>query len=174
MLSLWTADNPTRAQNHYTSKEPNCKIPPLTTTFSHSPGADFSFLQGSPKTPDLPHNAPAPPLSPRKLPHLQLCVVCPVRFFVTPWTIVHQAPLSMGFSSKNTGVGRPLQWTPCPLPGDLPNPEIKSTSPALAGVFFTAFTEVFSDQYPSCPLHPRTEACYLKRRRRREWWVVKG
>ena len=25
--------------------------------------------------------------------------------FVTPWTIVHQAPLSMEFPSKNTGVG---------------------------------------------------------------------
>ena len=25
--------------------------------------------------------------------------------FVTPWTVAHQAPLSMGFSSKNTGVG---------------------------------------------------------------------
>ena len=25
--------------------------------------------------------------------------------FVAPWTVAHQAPLSMGFSSKNTGVG---------------------------------------------------------------------
>ena len=25
--------------------------------------------------------------------------------FVTPWTIAHQAPLSMGFTGKNTGVG---------------------------------------------------------------------
>ena len=28
-----------------------------------------------------------------------------VRLFATLWTIAHQAPLSMGFSSKNTGVG---------------------------------------------------------------------
>ena len=28
-----------------------------------------------------------------------------VRLFVTPWTVVHQAPLSMRFSSKNTGMG---------------------------------------------------------------------
>ena len=28
---------------------------------------------------------------------------CPT--LVTPWTIVHQAPLSMGFPGKNTGVG---------------------------------------------------------------------
>ena len=28
-----------------------------------------------------------------------------VRLFVIPWTVAHQAPLSMGFSGKNTGVG---------------------------------------------------------------------
>ena len=28
----------------------------------------------------------------------------PVRLYVTPWTVAHQAPLSMGFPSKNTGV----------------------------------------------------------------------
>ena len=28
-----------------------------------------------------------------------------VRFFATLWTVARQAPLSMGFSSKNTGVG---------------------------------------------------------------------
>ena len=28
-----------------------------------------------------------------------------VWFFVSPWTVAHQAPLSMGFSGKNTGVG---------------------------------------------------------------------
>ena len=28
-----------------------------------------------------------------------------IQFFVTPWTVAHQAPLSVGFSSKNTGVG---------------------------------------------------------------------
>ena len=28
---------------------------------------------------------------------------CPT--LVTPWTIVHQAPLSMGFPGRNTGVG---------------------------------------------------------------------
>ena len=29
----------------------------------------------------------------------------PVGLLATLWTIAHQAPLSMGFSSKNTGVG---------------------------------------------------------------------
>ena len=28
-----------------------------------------------------------------------------VRLFATPWTVAHQAPLSMGFPGKNTGVG---------------------------------------------------------------------
>ena len=27
-----------------------------------------------------------------------------VRLFATPWTVTHRAPLSMGFSRKNTGV----------------------------------------------------------------------
>ena len=50
-----------------------------------------------------------------------------------PWAIVHQAPLSMGFSSQEYWSG-----FPCPSPGDLPDPGIKSVSlmsPALAGGF---------------------------------------
>ena len=44
-------------------------------------------------------------------------------------------PLSMGFSRQEYFSG-----LPCPLPGDLPDPGIKSVSlmsPALAGGFFT-------------------------------------
>ena len=33
---------------------------------------------------------------------------------------------------------RMLEWVAFPSPGDLPNPEIKPMSPALAGGFFTA------------------------------------
>ena len=58
-----------------------------------------------------------------------------VQFFVTPWTITLQAPLSMGFSSQECWSG-----LPCPPPGDLSNPGIEPvslTSPALAGGFFT-------------------------------------
>ena len=53
----------------------------------------------------------------------------------TPWTGACQAPLSMGFSRQEYWSG-----LPCPLPGDLLNPEIESvslTSLALAGSFFT-------------------------------------
>ena len=58
-----------------------------------------------------------------------------VQLFVTPWTVAHQAPLSMRFSRQE-------YWSelPCPTPGDLPNPGIKPKSlmsPALADRFFT-------------------------------------
>ena len=51
----------------------------------------------------------------------------------TPWTIAHQAPLSMEFFKQE-------YWSRLsfPTPGDLPNPGIKSASPALAGGFFTS------------------------------------
>ena len=52
---------------------------------------------------------------------------------VIPRTVVRQAPLSMGFPSQEYWSG-----LPCPLPGDLPDPEIKPPSPAFAGGFFTA------------------------------------
>ena len=48
---------------------------------------------------------------------------------VTPWTVAHQAPLSMGFSRQEYLSGLPL-----PLPGDVPDPGIESASlvsPAL-------------------------------------------
>ena len=49
-----------------------------------------------------------------------------VQLFVTPWTVAHQAPLSMEFSRQEC-------WSelPFPSPGDLPEPGIKSRSPAL-------------------------------------------
>ena len=62
------------------------------------------------------------------------CFSC-VQLFMTPWTVVHQAPLSMGFSREEYWSG----W-PCPPPGDLPHPGIEPVSlmpPALAGGFFT-------------------------------------
>ena len=49
--------------------------------------------------------------------------------------LAHQAPLSMGFSRQEYWSGLPF-----PSPGDLPDPEINPTSPALAGGFFTRGT----------------------------------
>ena len=51
------------------------------------------------------------------------------------WTVVHQAPLSMGFSKQEYWSG-----LPCPPPGDLPDPGIKLASLmplALPGGLFT-------------------------------------
>ena len=49
-----------------------------------------------------------------------------VQFLATPRTIARQAPLSLGFSRQEYWSG-----LPCPPLGDLPNPGIKPTSPAL-------------------------------------------
>ena len=43
-----------------------------------------------------------------------------------PWTVAHQAPLSMEFSRQEYWSGLPF-----PSPGDLSNPGIKAGSPAL-------------------------------------------
>ena len=53
--------------------------------------------------------------------------------FVTPYTVAHQAPLSVG-------VPRQEYWSGLPFPSlrDLSNPGIKPASPALLGRFFTA------------------------------------
>ena len=56
--------------------------------------------------------------------------------FARPWTVAHQAPLSMGFSRQDHRSGLPV-----PSPADFPNPEtdpVSLKSPALEGRFFTA------------------------------------
>ena len=49
-----------------------------------------------------------------------------VRLFGTPWTVAHQAPLSMGFSRQEYWSGLPF-----PSPGELPDPGTEPVSPAL-------------------------------------------
>ena len=67
------------------------------------------------------------------LAHIQLVVIISVagvlsriQLFVTPWTVVHQAPLSMEFSTQE-------YWRelPFPSPGDLSDLGIKPRSPEL-------------------------------------------
>ena len=61
--------------------------------------------------------------------HVQSCVIP-----VTPWIVVHQAPLSMEFSRQEYWSGLPF-----PTSGDLPDPGVESVSlesPALAGGSF--------------------------------------
>ena len=58
-----------------------------------------------------------------------------VQLFATLSTTAHQAPLSMEFSRQEYWSG-----SPCPLPGNLPDPGIKLSSPpspVLAGRVFT-------------------------------------
>ena len=45
--------------------------------------------------------------------------------FVTPRTVAHQAPLSMGFPTQEYWGGLPIS-----SPGDLPEPGIELTAPA--------------------------------------------
>ena len=69
-----------------------------------------------------------------------------VSLFVTPWTVAHQTPPSMGFSRLEYWSG-----LPCPPPEGLPDPGIELVSPvshALAGEFFNAVTwqnQIFID-----------------------------
>ena len=69
-----------------------------------------------------------------------------VSYFATSLTLVHQSPLSAGFYRQE-------DWSELPFPspgemevfiyknlynpGDLPDPGIQPTSPALAGIFVT-------------------------------------
>ena len=54
-----------------------------------------------------------------------LCVFRRAQLFVTPWTVAHQPPLSMGSSRQEYWGGLPF-----PPPGDLPEPAIEPESPA--------------------------------------------
>ena len=85
-----------------------------------------------------------------------------VRLFVMLWTVAHQSPLSMEFSSQEYWSG-----LPCPSPGDLPYPWIEPVtlkSPALAGVFFTTsailgFSDGLVDKESPCSAGDTEEVC---------------
>ena len=62
-------------------------------------------------------------------------VLSHILLFVTPWTVAHQAPLSMEVFRQESWSGLPFL-----TPGDLPDPGVEPTSlesSALAGGFFT-------------------------------------
>ena len=77
--------------------------------------------------------------------------------FATPWTVAHQAPLSMDFTGKNTGV--------IPCTGDLLNPGTEPKFPRMAGRFSTT-------ESPGSPLQniiqslKRVKFCHLQQH---EW-----
>ena len=65
------------------------------------------------------------------------CTLSHIQLFATPWTVAHQAPLSVGFCRQEYWSG--LSFPP---PVDLSDPEIELVSlasPALAGGFFTSW-----------------------------------
>ena len=80
---------------------------------------------------------------------LFLLFSCLVMFncFATPWTVAHQARLPIGFPRQE-------YWSelPFPSPGDLPDPELEPTSPALAGGFLTT-------KPPGKPIHVHLDKC---------------
>ena len=62
--------------------------------------------------------------------------VLSVQLFATPWTVAHEAPLSMEFSRQEYWSGFPF-----PTSGDLPDPQFKLVSlvsSALASRFFNS------------------------------------
>ena len=62
-----------------------------------------------------------------------------VQLFATPWTGVHQVPLSMGFSRQEHWSG-----LPCPPPGDLPDSGIETMS--LVAPVLLAASSLLNDQ----------------------------
>ena len=82
-----------------------------------------------------------------------LCSVAQSCLTAIPWTVAHQAPLSLGFS-------RPEYWNGLPFPPkrDNPNSGIEPTSPsslALTGRFFFFF--FFTTEPPEKPLYCHVE-----------------
>ena len=67
--------------------------------------------------------------------HAQLLQSCLTLFDL--WTIAYQAPLSMGFSRQEYWSG---VLCPPPPPGDLPDPRIEPTSPAVPALQARFFT----------------------------------
>ena len=63
---------------------------------------------------------------PKKVSENKVKSLSRVRFFVTPWTVAHQASLFMRFSRQEYWIGLPF-----PSPGDLPDPGIEPRFPTL-------------------------------------------
>ena len=64
----------------------------------------------------------------RTLSILICCLLTKSCLFVTPWTVAHQAPLSMGFFRQEYWSGLPF-----PTSGNFPDPGVEPVSSVLAG-----------------------------------------
>ena len=91
------------------------------------------------------------------------CLVTKSCLLATPWTAAHQAPLSMEFSSQEYWSGLAF-----PFPGDLPDPEMELTPPALQAVsciasrFFTAGSPcavLYCSNYYWKKIHKEIDPC---------------
>ena len=76
---------------------------------------------------------------------------------MTLWTIACQAPLSIGFPRQKYWSGLPF-----PSPGDLPNPGIEPTSPALASRVFTTDPPAKPRDYDTMMIKKEKEIIVLK------------
>ena len=84
---------------------------------------------------------------------------------VSPWTVAHQAPLSMEFSRQEYWRGLPF-----PTPGDLPDPAIKTASsafPALASRFFYHCTTWEAQKYLTWAVNHK-DLCLVVRSKNKE------
>ena len=90
-----------------------------------------------------------------------------VQLLATPWTVAHQAPLSMGFSRQEYWSGLPF-----PSPGDLPDPGIEPGSSASQadalpseppGKPFSSQVNVSSlRKHPGHPLEEVIHLCFMQ------------
>ena len=144
LLHHWQADS--LPLHHQGSTPPPHQSPPSKISFAMVPSTETDpIAAGSVLNPVWLLTACALCLGTRgitgkalKEPSLLLfrnSVLSCVQLFVTPWTVVHRALLSMEFSRQEYWSGLLF-----PSPGNLPDPGIKPTSLgslALAGRFFT-------------------------------------
>ena len=84
---------------------------------------------------------------------------------MTPWTAALQAPLSMRFPRREYRRGLPF-----PSPGDLPDPGIEPTSPALAGGSLSLSHQGSPMPPLTATLHPHPFICHPSF----PFWVKKG
>ena len=98
-----------------------CQLSALPFNSCRHPGAGWRRVA----SPELCAVCPVWPHEGQRPPHTCIGVIpvvvlvtpsCPT--LVTPWTVTHQAPLSMGFPRREYRDGLPL-----PSPGNLPDPE---------------------------------------------------
>ena len=81
-----------------------------------------------------------------------------VQLFETPWSVAHQAPLSMEFFRQGH-----RSRLPFPSPGELPNPGIEPGSPALQ-----------ADSLPSEPLGKPDLADCISTHSKNKWLYAHG